>query len=154
MIHTSIDTLPVDCFMKIQHSISEDKRDMSWLIVRDEYYTPYTGEIPDTVDDAWINLFFDFGKGQIDTKVQVELAAIAYLKNRMVVTKDNSLQIEIDIKLDRLRGLLDKQKKFDISQYYKTCASIETNLNIRMFPFQTTVRQYFGYIDANLSLCV
>jgi len=144
-IHRRIDTLPVDCFMKIQESIESDEPDYRWLLVLPDYISLPESEIPDKkeLETIYKELFYQFEADSLDLKFErlftetlcfefEQLAGIDDRRNKILFNEEE---------LKKTGSKPDKKQSFQ-----DLCTSIEMSLNIRVIPYATTVRQFYSYI--------
>ena len=146
MIHKTINTLPIDCYMLIQESISKGTPDLSFLVARQNYYEPIEN-LPSESEllDAWQSIIYSFGEGQLNNKISRLHLDIQIILNKMLITGNEDLKFLIEQKVEQIES--EKQKEgFDIEDFYDNCTQIATHLHINLIPFQTTTRQYHSYI--------
>ena len=148
MIHRSINTLPIDCFMLIQESISINEPDFSYLIARENYYyKPDQTYSTDELLTAWRDVLFSFGEQQLNNKVIRLSYDIQVLINRMLLTNNADLKHLIEQKQKQLDDETQGEK-FSMDNFYDTQTQISIHLGISFTPFSITTRQYFNFVKA------
>jgi hypothetical protein len=131
--------------MLINESISKGDPDYSYLVIRQNYLeqletTPPLSEML----KAWADVVFSFGDGHINNKVARLNLDIQIILNKMLLTKNEDLKYLIDDKKRLIEN--ETQRQFNIEDFYDNCTQISINLGVNFVPFQTTTRQYFGYV--------